>query len=343
MPTKTALITGVNGQDGSFLAELLLQNHYIVHGVLRKYSPDGPPVPNLSSVWPQLNSRLFLHACDLRDSGQLRQIIELAQPDEVYNLAAQSNVGDSFENLELTIQSNGMAVFGLLEAVKDYGRQSGKKVRLLQAGSSQMFGKAPCCPQDENTPLHPLNPYACAKAFAHMLVVQYRETYGLFACNAICFNHESPRRDERFVTRKITRSAARIKLGLQSKLLLGNLDAQRDWGFAGDYVNAMWCILQQDSPQDFVIATGVYHTVGEFLAAAFVKFQLDWREFVEIDPRLYRPSEADKLLGNPAKARQILGWSPQTDFFRLVEIMAAADMVEGSKPGISSGFDPSAA
>jgi GDPmannose 4,6-dehydratase len=268
---------------------------------------------------------LFLHYGDLTDGESIRKIIEMVEPDEVYNLGAQSHVKVSFDMPEYTADIVAMGVLRVLNAVVDYQKESGNYVRYYQASSSEMFGSAEP-PQSENTPFYPRSPYACAKVYAYWQTINYREAYSLFACNGILFNHESPRRGETFVTRKITRAAARIKYGLQEKLYLGNIDAQRDWGYAGDYVEAMWLMMQQDEPDDYVIATGEYHSVREFLEETFKHLDLDWQDYVEIDPRYFRPVEVKCLQGNSKKARQILGWKPKVNFQQLVKMMVQHDL-----------------
>jgi GDPmannose 4,6-dehydratase len=325
--SKTALITGVTGQDGSYLAELLLTKGYSVHGMVRRTSSFATGrVDHLRKGFDGGGSALALHYGDLGDGTGLRRIIELVAPDEIYNLAAQSHVRISFDQPEYTADVVGLGALRLLEAVRDHCRSTGREVRFYQAGSSEMFGQASEVPQREATPFHPRSPYACAKVYAHWQTRNYREAYGMFAANGILFNHESPRRGENFVTRKITRSATRIKLGMQEKVALGNLEAIRDWGFAGDYVEAMWMILQHPQADDFVIATGETHSVREFMEVAFEKLELDWREHVEFDQRLVRPAEVDILQGDASKARQALGWQPKVSFKELVGIMIDADM-----------------
>jgi GDPmannose 4,6-dehydratase len=322
--TKTALITGVTGQDGSYLAELLLAKGYKVHGVVRRAS-----IVNTGRIdhllTEEFTDRFLVHYGDMSDATSLRHLLDLSAPDEVYNLAAQSHVRVSFDQPEYTIDVTGTGVLRLLEAVRASTQHSGTAVRVYQAGSSEMFGSA-IPPQAENTRFEPRSPYACAKVFAHYQVINYRESYGMFASNGILFNHESPRRGETFVTRKITRAAARIKLGLQKKLALGNIEAKRDWGFAGDYVEAMWRILQHDEPGDFVVATGHSITIREFLDLAFSHLDLDWQDYVVIDPRFYRPAEVDYLKGDPSRAREVLGWEPKTDIKTLAGMMVKSDL-----------------
>jgi GDPmannose 4,6-dehydratase len=320
--TKRAFVTGVTGQDGSYLAELLLLKGYEVHGLVRRTStvartridhlhrPDDPA------------PRFFLHYGDITDALRLRDLLERIEPDEVYNLAAQSHVRVSFDEPAFTVAVTGMGAVNLLEAV----RRMKKPAKFYQASSSEMFGKVAEVPQSERTPLHPRSPYGCAKAFAYYQTINYREAYGLFACNGILFNHESPRRGESFVTRKISRAAARIKLGLENKLSLGNLDAKRDWGFAPDYVDAMWRMLQHREPDDYVVATGETHSVGEFLEKAFSRVGLNWRDHVVLDAKFERPSEVDLLLGDASKARRVLDWEPHTLFDQLVAVMVDADL-----------------
>jgi len=316
------MITGVTGQDGSYLAELLLHKGYEVHGLVRRSSTFN--TSRLDSVYRDPHERgvkFFKHYSDLSDSASLVTLIASINPDEIYNLGAQSHVLISFEVPEYTSNVTGVGVARLLEAV----RASGVATRFYQASSSEMFGSAPP-PQNEETPFHPRSPYGAAKLFGHWITVNYREAHGLFACSGILFNHESPRRGENFVTRKITRAVARIRAGLQDKLYLGNLDALRDWGYAPEYVEAMWLMLQQDKPDDYVVATGEAHTPREFCEIAFAHAGLDWKRYVEIDPRYYRPAEVDYLLGDASKARRILGWAPRTNFPELVQLMVDADI-----------------
>jgi GDPmannose 4,6-dehydratase len=319
---KKALITGITGQDGSYLAELLLGKGYEVHGLIRRSSTfNTRRIDHLYTDSHEAGARLFLHYGDLSDAGQLSHLIYDIQPGEIYHLAAQSHVRVSFDMPEYTGEITGLGVIRLLEAV----RRSGIKSRFYQASSSELYGDAPP-PQNEETPMWPRSPYAVAKLYGYWMVRNYREAYGLFAVNGILFNHESPRRGETFVTRKITRAVARIKLGLQQKLFLGNMEARRDWGYAPDYVEAMWLMLQQDSPDDYVLATGETHSVREFLEAAFSYQDLDWRQYVETDPRYYRPTEVDVLLGDASKARGRLGWQPRVSFGELVRLMVDADL-----------------
>jgi GDPmannose 4,6-dehydratase len=324
---KVALITGVTGQDGSYLAEFLLKRGYEVHGVVRRTSSFATGrIDHLHRGYGPGAGGLQLHYGDLGDGTGLRRIVEQVRPDEVYNLAAQSHVRISFDQPEYTADVVGLGVLRLLETLRDHNQRHGRAARLYQAGSSEMFGKVAEIPQRETTPFHPRSPYACAKVYAHLQTVNYREAYGLFACNGILFNHESPRRGENFVTRKITRSATRIKVGLQEKLALGNLEARRDWGFAGDYVEAMWMMLQQERADDYVIATGETHSVQEFLEVVFDRLKLDSKKYVEIDPRFFRPAEVDVLTGDYSKARKVLGWEPRVKFAELAAMMVDADL-----------------
>lgn len=319
---KKALITGITGQDGSYLAELLLAKGYEVHGLIRRASTfNTGRIEHLYVDPHEPEVRLFLHYGDLQDAGQLTNLIYNIQPGEIYHLGAQSHVRVSFDMPEYTGDITGLGTTRLLEAI----RRSGIKTRFYQASSSELFGSAPP-PQNEETPMWPRSPYAAAKLYAYWMARNYREAYGLFAVNGILFNHESPRRGETFVTRKITRAVARIKLGLQDKLYLGNLEARRDWGYAPDFVEAMWLMLQQDTPEDYVIATGESHSVKEFVAAAFSYVDLDWRDYVEIDPRYFRPTEVEALQGDAGKARQRLGWQPRVTFAGLVRLMVYADL-----------------
>ena len=323
--SRIALITGITGQDGSYLAELLLAKGYEVHGIIRRASLFNTDRLDHLYVDPHQQTHLHLHHGDLSDAGALRNSIDEIQPDEVYNLGAQSHVRVSFDQPEYTADVVGLGVIRLLEALRSYMKTSGKTVRYYQAGSSEMFGSAKPR-QHEGTRFEPRSPYACAKAYGHYQVINHRESYGLFACNGILFNHESPRRGETFVTRKITRAATRIKLGLQEKLFLGNLDARRDWGFSGDYVEAMWLMLQQDQPDDYVVATGESLSIRDFLGLTFGHLDLDWQQYVEIDPRYFRPAEVDLLVGDPAKAEKVLGWHRDVDFAQLVQMMVEADI-----------------
>ncbi len=322
--TKRALITGITGQDGSYLAELLLSKGYEVHGIVRRASMFNTGRIEHIYVDPHIpDAKFFTHYGDLSDSGQLTNLIYNIQPEEIYHLAAQSHVRVSFDMPEFTGDVTGLGTTRLLESV----RRSGIKTRFYQASSSEMFGDAPH-PQNEETPFRPRSPYAAAKVYAFWMVRNYREGYNMFACNGILFNHESPRRGETFVTRKITRAVARIKYGLEDKVYLGNLEAKRDWGYAPEYVEVMWLMLQQERPEDFVIATGETHSVKEFLEEAFAYADLDWQEHVEIDPQYFRPTEVELLQGDAGKAKEKLGWEPKVTFKELVRIMVDADMRE---------------
>ena len=325
--TKRALITGITGQDGSYLSELLLSKGYEVHGIIRRTSTFNTDRIDHIYVDPHNEkARLFLHYGDLTDGTTLRRIIEQVKPVEIYNLGAQSHVRVSFDSPEYTVDAVGMGTLRILEAIRDYQQRTGIEVRFYQAGSSEMFGKVQDVPQKETTPFYPRSPYACAKVYAHWQTINYRESYNLFACNGILFNHESPRRGETFVTRKITRAIARIVEGTQKKLYLGNLDSKRDWGYAKDYVEAMWLMLQQEEPDDYVVATGETHSIKEFLTASFSCVNLDWQDYVEFDERYLRPAEVDLLIGDPAKAKNKLGWKPSVSFEKLVALMVAADL-----------------
>jgi GDPmannose 4,6-dehydratase len=320
---KKALITGITGQDGSYLAELLLEKGYEVHGIIRRASTFNTGRIDHLYQDPHINEvRLFLHYGDIADSTNLIKLLYRLQPDEIYHLAAQSHVRVSFDIPEYTGDVTGLGTIRLLEAI----RETRLKTRFYQASSSEMYGKVRETPQSETTPFYPRSPYAVAKVYSYWATVNYRESYGMFACNGILFNHESPRRGETFVTRKITRAAARIKAGLQDSLFLGNLDARRDWGYAKEYVEAMWLMLQQNDPDDYVIATGETFAVREFLEEAFSHVGMDWREFVKIDPKYYRPAEVDLLVGDAAKAKRQLGWQPTTRFKELVRLMVEADL-----------------
>lgn len=320
---KKALITGITGQDGSYLAELLLAKGYEVHGIIRRASSFNTGRIDHLYKDPHINGvHLFLHYGDIADSTNLIKLLYRIQPDEVYHLAAQSHVRVSFDIPEYTGDVTGLSTIRILEAM----RETGVKARFYQASSSEMFGKVHEVPQRETTPFHPRSPYGAAKVYAYWATVNYRESYGMFACNGILFNHESPRRGETFVTRKITRAAARIKAGQQEKLYLGNLDAKRDWGYAKEYVEAMWQMLQQDEADDYVIATGETHSVEEFLTEAFSHVNLDWRDYVELDPKYLRPAEVDLLIGDASKAKRALGWEPKVSFRELVRLMVDADV-----------------
>jgi GDPmannose 4,6-dehydratase len=322
---KRALISGITGQDGSYLAELLLGKGYEVHGLVRRSSSFSTGrIEHLYRDPHEEGVRLFLHYSDLTDSSSLITTLNTVKPDEVYNLGAQSHVKVSFEMPEFTADSTAMGTLRLLEAI----RHADWPIRFYQAGSSEMFGKILETPQTERTPFYPRSPYAVAKVFGHWMTVQYREAYGLFATNGILFNHESPRRGATFVTRKITRGVAAILAGVEEKVYLGNLDARRDWGYAPEYVEAMWRMLQHDQPDDFVIATGEMHSVREFVELAFASVGLDWQRYVEIDPRYFRPTEVDELCGDGSKARTALGWEPKVRFGEIVTRMLEADLVE---------------
>ncbi|PKN05510.1 MAG: GDP-mannose 4,6-dehydratase [Deltaproteobacteria bacterium HGW-Deltaproteobacteria-9] len=324
---KKAFITGITGQDGSYLAELLLDKGYTVHGLIRRASTfNTDRIDHLYRDFHDPEARIYLHYGDLSVSGQLTDLLHDIKPDEVYHLGAQSHVRVSFDMPEYTGDITGLGTLRLLEAI----RKTEIKTRFYQASSSEMFGAAPP-PQHELTPFQPQSPYAAAKVYAYYIVQNYRNAYNLFACNGILFNHESPRRGETFVTRKVTRAAVRIKLGLQDKLFLGNLEAKRDWGFAGDYVEAMWLMLQQEKPDDFVIATGETHSVREFVEKVFQKLELDYQKHVVIDPKYFRPTEVDVLLGDSTKAKKQLGWNPKVNFDQLIDMMIAADMEQAGK------------
>jgi len=329
--TKKALVTGITGQDGSYLAELLLAKGYEVHGIIRRSSSFSTGrIDHLYRDRHDRDARLFLHYGDLSDSSSLISTVNSIRPDEIYNLGAQSHVLVSFEMPEFTADTAAMGTLRMLEAI----RHADWPTRFYQAGSSEMFGKVTETPQSERTLFHPRSPYAASKVFAHWMTVQYREAYGLFACNGILFNHESPRRGATFVTRKVTRGIAAILAGREKTLYLGNLKAQRDWGYAPEYVEAMWLMLQQPAPDDYVIATGETHSVEDFVAAAFGLVGLDWHDHVEIDPRYFRPSEVDLLCGDASRARQHLGWISRTSFDQLIRVMLEHDLEE-------AGVDPS--
>ena len=322
MSARKAMITGITGQDGSYLAEFLLEKGYEVHGLVRRSSS--------FNTWriDHVRDRLVLHYGDLVDQNSLVRTLGSVGPDEIYNLAAQSHVKVSFEMPDYTADVTGLGVLRLLDAV----RELGSKARIYQAGSSEMFGLVQETPQTEKTPFHPRSPYGVAKVFGHWMTINYREGYGLHASNGILFNHESPRRGENFVTRKITMGLASIKKGQSKELRLGNLDAKRDWGYARDYVEAMWLILQQPSPDDYVVATGETHSVREFLDEAFGYVGLDWQQYVKVDPKYFRPAEVDFLLGDPAKAKAKLGWKPKCSFRDLVRLMVDADLEGDGRP-----------
>lgn len=321
--TKKALITGITGQDGSYLAELLLEKGYEVHGIIRRSSSfNTGRIEHLYQDFHVNDARVFLHYGDLADSSALSRLLEKIQPDEIYNLAAQSHVRVSFDIPEYTADVVALGTIRILDAIKE----TEIKTKFYQASTSELYGKVVETPQTEKTPFYPRSPYACAKLYSYWITINYRESYDMYACNGILFNHESPRRGETFVTKKITHAIARILKKEQDKLYLGNLDAKRDWGYAKDYVEAMWLMLQQDKAEDYVIATGETHSVREFLDEAFGLVGLDWKKYVEIDSRYYRPAEVDLLLGNPAKAKEKLGWKPKTTFKELVKIMLEYDL-----------------
>lgn len=324
---KRALITGITGQDGSYLSELLLEKGYEVHGVIRRTSTFNTDRIDHIYEDPHVEgAKLFLHYGDLTDGTMLGRIIEEVQPQEIYNLGAQSHVRVSFDSPEYTVDCVGMGVLRLLEAIRDYQQRTGNQVKFYQAGSSEMYGLVQAVPQNEDTPFYPRSPYACAKVYGHWQTVNYRESYDMFACNGILFNHESPRRGETFVTRKITRAVAQIVAGKQKKLYMGNLDARRDWGYAKDYVRGMWMMMQHEKPDDYVLATGETHEVKEFLQLAFNRVNLNWEDYVEFDPRYLRPTEVDLLIGNPEKAKKVLGWERELSFEGLVNLMVDADL-----------------
>lgn len=338
---KRSLITGITGQDGSYLSEFLLEKGYEVHGIIRRSSSFNTDRIDHIYIDPhEEKARFFLHYGDLTDGTTLRRILEEIEPQEVYNLGAQSHVRVSFDSPEYTVDTVAMGTLRLLEAIRDYQHRTGNQVRFYQAGSSEMFGKVQEVPQKETTPFYPRSPYSCAKVYAHWQTINYRESYDLFACNGILFNHESPRRGETFVTRKITRAVARITAGLQKKIYLGNLDAKRDWGYAKDYVRAMWLMLQQDEPDDYVVATNETHSIREFLDIAFTHVGLKWQDYVEFDERYLRPAEVDLLIGDPSKAKEKLGWEPSVTFEELVKLMVDSDReaLEKTKQ-LGNGFD----
>jgi GDPmannose 4,6-dehydratase len=324
---KRAIVTGITGQDGSYLAEFLIAKGYEVHGVVRRSSAAGAQrLEHLRRETLGPAPRLVLHDGDMADGSGLARIVREVRPAEVYNLAAQSHVGVSFDQPTYTADVTAVGALRLLEAIRDQQHATGEEIRFYQASSSELYGRVAATPQDESTPFHPRSPYGVAKLYAHWITINYRESYGLFCCCGILFNHESPRRGESFVTRKITRAATRIKVGLQEKLRLGNLEARRDWGFAGDYVEAMWLMLQQPTPAEYVIATDETHSVREFCEHAFARLGLDYRDHVEVDPRYFRPAEVDLLRGCSAKARRELGWTPRVNFERLVAMMIDEDL-----------------
>ena len=331
MTGKKALITGITGQDGSYLTELLLSKGYDVYGIIRRSSSfNTDRIDHIYQDPHVAGRRLHLVYGDLNDASSLNKILRDVQPDEIYNLGAQSHVRVSFDIPEYTAEVGALGTLRLLEAIRD----TGINTKFYQASSSELYGKVQEVPQKETTPFYPRSPYGVAKLYAYWITVNYRESYDLFACNGILFNHESPRRGETFVTRKVTKAAAAIKLGLQDKLYLGNLDARRDWGFAGDYVEAMWRMLQQDKPDDYVIATGETYSIRDLLDEAFGHLGLDWHPYVEIDPRYYRPAEVDLLIGDPTKAKTVLGWEPKVKFQDLVKMMVDADLeaLRGAHP-----------
>lgn len=325
MTRKKALITGITGQDGSYLAELLLKKDYEVHGIIRRSSSFNTKRINHIYQDPHIMDRtLFLHYGDLSDSSNLSRILDKVKPEEIYHLGAQSHVRVSFDMPEYTADVTGLSTIRILDAIKE----TGVKTKFYQASSSEMFGKVQETPQKETTPFYPRSPYACAKVYAYWATINYRESYDMYACNGILFNHESPRRGKTFVTKKVTYELSRILKGQQKKLYLGNLDAKRDWGYAPDYVEAMWRMLQQDTPDDYVIATGETHTVREFVDTAFKLVGLNYQDYVEIDPKYFRPTEVEMLLGDPSKAKKKLGWEPKVTFNELVKIMLTHDLEE---------------
>jgi GDPmannose 4,6-dehydratase len=333
---KHALITGITGQDGSYLAEFLLgKPDYVVHGLVRRSSTLNRQRIDHLTADPELRERFHLHYADLADASSLSMLMETVQPDEVYNLGAQSHVRVSFDQPLYTADVVGTGTLRVLDAVRHLNRT--KPVKFYQASSSEMFGSA-APPQTMDTAFHPRSPYACAKLYGHWQTVNYREAYNLFACSGILFNHESPRRGESFVTRKITLGATRIKEGLQQKLVMGNIDSKRDWGFAGDYVRAMWMMLQQDTPDDYIVATGETYSVRQFLEWSFGAVDLDYRDFVEFDPRYMRPSEVDVLLGDPSKAKKVLGWEPEVDIHGLVKMMVESDLELARREKYAMGY-----
>ena len=324
---KRAIVTGITGQDGSYLAEFLIAKGYEVHGIVRRSSAAGAQrLEHLRRETLGPAPRLVLHDGDMADGSGLARIVREVRPAEVYNLAAQSHVGVSFDQPTYTADVTAVGALRLLEAIRDQQHATGEQIRFYQASSSELYGRVAATPQDESTPFHPRSPYGVAKLYAHWITINYRESYGLFCCCGILFNHESPRRGESFVTRKITRAATRIKVGLQEKLRLGNLEARRDWGFAGDYVEAMWLMLQRPTPAEYVIATDETHSVREFCEHAFARLGLDYRDHVEVDPRYFRPAEVDLLRGCSEKARRELGWTPRVNFERLIAMMVDEDL-----------------
>jgi GDPmannose 4,6-dehydratase len=333
---KTALISGITGQDGSFLTELLLEKSYNVYGIIRRSSSfNTNRIDHLYQDPHEESTRLRLVYGDLNDSSSLNTIVRQVQPDEIYNLGGQSHVRVSFDIPEYTAEVTGLGTVRLLEAIRETGIQP----KFYQASTSELYGQAVETPQTETTRFHPRSPYACAKAYAYHITVNYRESYGMFACNGILFNHESERRGETFVSRKITRAATRIKLGLQQKLYMGNLEARRDWGYARDYVEAMWLMLNAGEPDDYVVATGETHSVREFIERTFGYLDLDWKEYVEIDPRYFRPAEVDLLVGDATKARRKLGWEPKVGFEQLVKLMVDHDLKLAKEEADTAALD----
>lgn len=329
---KVAIITGICGQDGSYLADLLLQKGYEVHGIIRRSSSFNTARLEHLIQNPEIyNKTMFLHYGDLTDYNSLYSLIVEKNPTEIYNLGAMSHVKVSFDMPAYTGETIGSGTLNLLEAIRTYEKSTGLKIRYYQASSSEMFGKVQEVPQKETTPFYPRSPYGCAKVYAHWLTVNYRESYDIHASCGILFNHESPRRGETFVTRKITRAVGRIYHGLQKKLYLGNLDAMRDWGYAGDYVEAMWLMLQQEKPDDYVVATGKMISVRDFCEKAFSRYSLDYRDYVVVDPKYFRPTEVDQLLGDPSKAKKNLGWNPKVDVDELVGMMTSHDFMLAHK------------
>jgi GDPmannose 4,6-dehydratase len=334
--SKRALVTGITGQDGSYLAELLLEKGYEVHGIIRRTSTfNTDRIDHIYQDPHTPGAKLFLHYGDLTDGVTIRRILEMVKPHEFFNLGAQSHVRVSFDAPEYTVDTVAMGALRILEGIRDYQQRTGYEVRFYQAGSSEMYGLVQEVPQKETTPFYPRSPYACGKLFAHWQTINYRESYDLFASNGILFNHESPRRGETFVTRKITRALARIKAKKQDKLFLGNLDSKRDWGYAKDYVRAMWLMLQQDKSDDFVVATNETHSIKEFLEVAFTYAGLNWQDYVEFDPRYLRPAEVELLIGDSTKARKQLGWEPSVNFQELVHLMVDADLQALGQPSPS--------
>jgi GDPmannose 4,6-dehydratase len=334
--SKRALVTGITGQDGSYLAELLLDKGYEVHGIIRRTSTfNTDRIDHIYQDPHTDGAKLFLHYGDLTDGVTIRRILEMVKPQEFFNLGAQSHVRVSFDAPEYTVDTVAMGTLRILEGIRDYQQRTSEEIRYYQAGSSEMYGLVQEVPQKETTPFYPRSPYACGKLFAHWQTINYRESYNLFASNGILFNHESPRRGETFVTRKITRALARIVAKQQDKLFLGNLDSKRDWGYAKDYVRAMWLMLQQEKPDDFVVATGETHSIKEFLEVAFSYAGLNWQDYVEFDPRYLRPAEVELLIGDSTKARQHLGWEPSVTFQELVHLMVDADLQALGQPSPS--------